>query len=195
MAAFFHLTLGDGGVAGPRNGQEALGLDGFAAQFAEAVGAATDAVESGVDLEEGILIGGHDAEGEVAIKFIGAGVRHVEAEGLLFLTGDFVERALALAELGAAHDEGVVVLLPFGIDANDVAEATENLRSGCFRMRFHSVVKLVGRKLPGLKHRFAARADSRHPAPRMHHKVRVVAENSCTAPSGTGAVRRKMRNW
>src|ERR1043166_2676121 len=76
----FKFPLGGSTKAGPRNGQEAAGFDGAARQFADAIGAAADAVQSSLDLVKGTLLGGEHAQGPIAVVGISGGIGQMLAQ-------------------------------------------------------------------------------------------------------------------
>lgn len=82
------------------DGFEASDGDAFAGHFAEAVGAFFDAEQGLLDFVEGILVFSEDAEGEVAVISIRAGIAlvHAAAGGI----GAFGRTADCLA-CGAGH--------------------------------------------------------------------------------------------
>ena len=83
----FQLRLGLHREAGPGNGFEPGFRNGFAGQFAHAVGVALDAAQRFLDLVDGVLIGGEQAQGEIAVEIVRAGIGHVEAVAGHFLGG------------------------------------------------------------------------------------------------------------
>jgi hypothetical protein len=117
LAFAFQLFFGCDAEAGPRDGFEALVFDGFAGQFADAIGAAINAHQGFIDFVDGVLLGGNPAQGEVAIEAVSAGIRHVEAEGGLFFAGVFDEIILAIEEVVAGLGEATEVLFPLLGDA------------------------------------------------------------------------------
>src|SRR6185437_16272035 len=65
FAFFFQLLFRGGGKTRPGNGLEAGGFDGFARQFARAVGAAANALKRLVDFIDGVLFRRKTAESEI----------------------------------------------------------------------------------------------------------------------------------
>jgi len=117
LAFAFQLFFGGGAETGPGNGCESFVFDGFAGQFADAVGAALDAHQRFIDFVDGVLFGGNPAQSKVAIEAVGAGIGHVEAEGGLFFAGVFDEIILAIEELVAGLGEATVESFPLLGDA------------------------------------------------------------------------------
>ena len=76
-AVFFQIVLAFKGVACPGEGFETGRFDGFAGDFADAVGAAFEAAESGEDFEDKVLGGGGGDQREAAVGFFGGGIAHV----------------------------------------------------------------------------------------------------------------------
>src|SRR5476649_2180490 len=119
VAVALDLLLGVGGVAGERNGEEALLRDGLRRDLADAVRAVEDALDGRLDLREGLLLVRDEAEREVAVKGVGPGVGHVLAVGgevaRVVLHGA-LERLLgvaldALGQVAAKVDQELVVAL------------------------------------------------------------------------------------
>ena len=113
LAFFFQLLLRLGAKTRPGDGFEAFGFDGFAGQFAHAVSAAADAHHGFVNFVDGVLFGGDAAQREIAIKAVGAGIGHVQAERGLLFPGVFHEIVLAIEEVVARFAEAAIVFLPF----------------------------------------------------------------------------------
>ena len=82
----FEFPLGGSTEAGPRNRQEAAGFDGAASQFADAIGAAVNAVQSSLDFVKGTLLGGKHAQGPIAVVGIGGGIGQMLASAMLLYT-------------------------------------------------------------------------------------------------------------
>src|SRR5581483_10475764 len=79
VAVLFDLLLGFGRIAGERNGEEPLLADGLGGNLADTVGAVMDALDRGLDFRKRLLLIRHHAEGEIAVKGVGAGISHVLA--------------------------------------------------------------------------------------------------------------------
>jgi len=77
VAVIFQILLAFKRIACPREGFEAIGFDGFAGDFADAVGAAFEAAEGGEDFEDKVLSGGGGHEREAAVGFFCGGIAHV----------------------------------------------------------------------------------------------------------------------
>src|SRR6202451_798840 len=75
------LLLGLRGVARERDGEQALLGDRLRRDLADPVGAVAHALDRGLDLRERLLLAGDQAEREVAVERVRAGVRHVLAVG------------------------------------------------------------------------------------------------------------------
>jgi len=71
------LLLGLGRVARERHGEQALLGDRLGRDLADAVRAVADPLDGGLDLGERLLLVRDEAEGEVAVKGVGARVGHV----------------------------------------------------------------------------------------------------------------------
>jgi hypothetical protein len=81
----FELRLGFHGETGPGNRVQTGARDGLAGQFADAVRVLLDALERLFDFIDRVLIGGQQAQGEIAVEIVRAGIGHVEAVAGHFL--------------------------------------------------------------------------------------------------------------
>ena len=115
-AIALELRLRFDGEAGPGNGVEAGFWNGFAGQFASAVSALLDALESFLDFVDGVLVCGEQTEGEIAIEIVSSRIGHVEAVAGHFLGGLFGEAAHLIEETFAQVEQIAVVFLPFGFN-------------------------------------------------------------------------------
>ena len=112
----FQLGLRLHGETRPRNGFQARAGNGFAGQFADAVSLFLDALEGFFDLVNRILVGGKQAQGEIAVKIIRARIGHVQAVSGQFLGGFLGQTVHLVEQLVAQFQEMLVILLPLGLD-------------------------------------------------------------------------------
>ena len=83
----FELRLRLNGETRPRNRLQPRLGNRLAGQLANAIGVLLDALERLLDFVNGILVGRKQAQREVAVEIVRAGIRHVQA-----VTGHFLRR-------------------------------------------------------------------------------------------------------
>ena len=123
----FELGLGFHGETGPGNrGQTGLG-NLLGGQFADAVGVSLDALEGLLNFVNGVLVGGKQAEGEVAVEIVRAGIGHVQAVAGHFLRGVLGEAAHLVEEPVAEVEQVLVIFHPLGLDFDGCTAAGHGL--------------------------------------------------------------------
>ena len=90
----------------------------LARQLADAVGVPLDALESFLNLVNGILVRGKQAEGKIAVEIVRARIGHVQTVAGHFLGGFFGQAIHLAQQLVAQFEQPFVILGPLGFDFN-----------------------------------------------------------------------------
>ena len=112
----FQLRLGLDREARPRNRFQARLGNRLAGQFADAVGLLLDALERLLDFINRVLVRRQQAQGEIAVEIVRAGIRHVQAVTRHFLGGLLGQPVHLVEQLVAQFQQPVVILLPLRLD-------------------------------------------------------------------------------
>ena len=117
-ALAFELGLCLNRETGPRDRLEAALGYGFTRQFANTIRILLDPFEGFFDLVDGVLIRREQAQREIAVEIVRAGVSHVQAVTGHFF-GGFLGQAVHLEEESFAEFQEILVILgPFGFNLN-----------------------------------------------------------------------------
>ena len=136
-ALTLQLGLGLDRETRPRDGLQASTRNGLGRELANTIGLFLDALERLLDFINGILVRRQEAQREIAVKIIGAGIGHVQAVACQFLGGFLGEAVHLPDQLLAQFKQMQIELLPLRLDFFQVRTRThlghrtaKNRRSG-----------------------------------------------------------------